>query len=385
MDNTFLREYLKEINIEELLSKSDGLNESQKEFFRAIAKSVIERQDDFFGHIESEVIKQKDGNSSVTSIITFLKINGKDYDGFNPIIDSNEDNNIIFINCSYDKVSEYETTEDGKKFKLEKTDVFVKKEKIISTLFRLYNIHHPYIYSPYSRRAFKLFELNKATNEYEPVDLKINNYDLSKITGAVQGTLMWNITVEPGNRLRSKKTLVNNREFDRYDCDKDSFIIPESEVDETSVDDIRLIKVSDAYVDVESGSDIEFMKVSLHEINNFQPVCMYSNKLNSDNLLIPKNLFTKSDIKLAVDTYYSCPGEYVDFTFSNKKEAVKAYSRDFNYNYNDLSNISRRNKNFCYLCFKDSGVDNFFIDRVNYFIEFMRYNYPNFYWVGVKA
>ncbi|MCI5910037.1 MAG: hypothetical protein MRZ46_00095 [Oscillospiraceae bacterium] len=384
MDNKNQNSYLKKIEIEELLAKSDGLKENQKEFFRALAKSVVDRQKDFFSHIEKNVISQNNEESTVPQIFTFLNTDKENMENiFNPMLDNDEDDsNIIFIDCPYDKVNDYEKTEDGKKFKLEKTDIFVKKEKMIADLFKLYNIHQPYIYSPYSRRAFKLFELNEKTNEYEPVNLKRNNYDLSQISGAVQGTLMWNVSITSSSqlRLRSTKAVIADEEFDRYNRDENSFIIPENRFDI-----YHLIKITDKYFYVKSDSDIDFMKIEIHENKINRLSNMFSPKLKDEISLIPKNIFTEADIKLAVDAFYHYPNEYKGFSLSNAKEAIKAYTRDYNYSYNDLSEISRRNKNYCYLCFEDSGIDNFFIDRVNYFIAFMRYNYPNFFWVGVKV
>lgn len=127
------------------------------------------------------------------------------------------------------------------------------------------------------------------------------------------------------------------------------------------------------------------MKIEIHENKINRLSNMFSPKLKDEISVVPKNIFTEADIKLAVDVFYHYPNEYKGFSLSNTKEAIKAYTRDYNYSYNDLSEISRRNKNYCYLCFEDSGIDNFFIDRVNYFISFMRYNYPNFFWVGVKV
>lgn len=390
MGNNIRDSYIKKIDIDYILSKSDGLNENQKQFFRALANAITERQNDFFDHLESKVIQNNSSQININPIITFLKKDNdnSDYgDIFNPLLKSDEDDeNIIFIDLPYNEVDDCEriVIVEGKKCKLEKTDIFIQKEKIISTFFRLYHINLPYIYSPYSRRAFKLYELNEDTNEYEPVNLKRDCYNLSEIPGAIHGELMWNVTITESKQLRPNKTINNDLEFYRYNCDEDSFIVPESEIDENTIEDIKLYKIDNKFIDVRSNLEIDFMKIQINEYKNNISKTMFSSKIIEKNTIIPENIVTYADLKLAIDEFYLYPDEYNKHSYTNESIAVKSYSRDFDYSYNDLSTISRRNKNYFYLYFKDSGIDNFFIDRVNYFIAFMRYNYPNFYWVGVK-
>lgn len=378
------------IDIDSLFKNVSSLNENQKEFFKSLAQSLNDSQNEFFDYVQQRTIDELTSEKFCNTVYTYLcKDQSESNENFYPMLDSDEDNdNIVFIDCPYNEIDTYDKINSDRKFKLERTNVFIEKERFLSATFRIYNINQPFVFSPYSRRAFEVFELDEKTNEYVPVNFKRDNIQL-ELENVIYGKLLWNVSILPGSRIRPKIVSVDGKEFMRYDNgDGSSFIIPEYAVKSEIYQNQFLFKYSDGkYIDVikndDSIEETNFMKITIHK-NSIIKDYQFANVSNL-HYAEPKRIRTKADIQLAVNKYYPEPKEYLGvFGNTTNDNTIKDYSKEYKYVYEDLSRETARNNNFCYLRFADSKKDNFFEDRVNFFISFMRYNYPNFYWVGVK-
>lgn len=381
--------YKERIDIDEILKKSAALNDEEKNYFRVLYDSVIKRQDEYFDHIKKYTLDSM--NAINQNKVYSLLITEKDIlpgNNFYPMLDNSEKpDNLIFIDCTYDEAKEIEKSSENKKIKLTRYYGFINKERILSSLFRMYNISLPFFYSPFSRRAFLVEEFDDEKQCYKDVDFKREHIDID-IENWMTGELYWNIRITEDSKLRVKVVVNNTIEFIRYEnCDENSYIIPAYMNDSLDFP-VFYKETNDNYIDINKHEKedygIAFLKVEILE-NNIDREKQFPNIFANDFMPV-KRIITKADIVFAVNNYYAVPEEYKGMNGGQTNfDTIKDYERDDRYTYDDFMDVAWKNKNYCYLMFSDSGKDKFFTDRVNCFISFMRYWYPNYYWVGVRT
>ncbi len=368
---------------QKLKEKITVLDQEKQNFFIALAAALEDNTNEMFCQIQKEII-DKSYSCRTFPIVTVLCRNGID-DGFYPIIPKEEsDNNIVFLNQPAGELQnayDYET--EGRKIRLERTNSFVLKESMISSMFSIYNIQQPTVFSPYARRAYKVFEFDEK-GDYVPVDLSKNkiNFGDERIICA---ELCWNVEVLPDSKLRPKNVIVNNIEYYRFqNCNQNSFICPDEyyeafvPIKSSGENSIDILKK--AY----DNAQPKMNKITIIPVDAEAPERFSS--LFERNVPCPQRLNNYADISIAVNKFYPNPKEFdgVVGSVTNSK-SIKDYSSGYRYFYtDDFSEMCRKNRKYCYLRFVDSKDDIFFEDRVNFFISFIRYFYPDFYWVGVK-
>lgn len=367
-----------------LKDKMTALDQEEQNFFLALAAALGKNTEEMFGQLQKE-INDKNYSCRTFPIVTVLCKNGNN-DGFYPIIPKEEsDNNIVFLNLPVNELqSAYDYEIDGRKIRLERTNSFVLKESLISSMFSIYNIQQPTVFSPYARRAYKVLESDK-NGDYVPVDLSKNkiNFENEQI---IYAELCWNVEIIPDSKLRRKNVIVNNIEYYRFqNCGQNSFICPDKYYESfvptktSSENSIDILK--EAY----DNSQQKVNKITIIPVDAETPE-RFSSLFNRNDVPYLQKLNNYADISIAVNKFYPNPEEFKGVAgFTANSESVKDYSSGYRYFYtDDFSEMCRKNKKFCYLRFADSNKDIFFEDRVNFFISFIRYFYPNFYWVGVK-
>ena len=136
-------------------------------------------------------------------------------------------------------------------------------------------------------------------------------------------------------------------------------------------------------IDVEQSdfeaSYLQYQMVTVKEIHTSQKT--FCNTVRNDSP-IPDRIRTKADIRLAVHAYALLPEEFVGFFSKTNQNTLKGYPRHYKYPYSGALDVGRTSKNYCYLKFQQKKDDIFFEDRVEYLISFLRYQYPECYWVG---
>ena len=267
---------------------------------------------------------------------------------------------------------------DGKEereLKLVRTDILVKGEKKLSRIFKDYNISLPYAYSPYSRRAYVIMDSEldekRSSIEFRDRDLFIGN-------------MYRNVQFLPASKLsRYTEVTVNGQRFFRFrNMDENSFMT----ADGYDADICFFKRSGEQCIDIlAEDHDTLDINVSKAQIMTVSPNIrgQFTNSVRND-VIAPVRIRTKADIVLAVKKYYQYPEEYADCSTSSNGCTIKDYPHGYKYDYSGGLSIGLANKNYCYLRFVKKYDDIFFEDRVNYFIAFMRYNYPEFYWVGVR-
>lgn len=379
------KNYIKKFDFKKIAGSSPDLSESDRNFFKSLTKSVEESQHDFFDYVEQNTIKEYSRSVSVNNIHT-LMLRGDNLinpEGFYSMLDADENNeNIVFVDCEISDISSYEGKHyaiiDGKEEReitLERTNIFIEKENIIFELFRFYNINMPCIYSPYARRAFVITDEN--------INLKRNRIEF-KDKKIFTGKLLWNIEITPASRLsRYKEVTVNGQNFIRFEnSGKDDFII----IDSSDSGECFVKNSTERYIDIDVKSfetfSPEYFRVTIKNIIT-ERKNKFVNSVNN-NIIAPERIRTRADVGLAVNKYYPFPDEYKGFFMKTNNNTVKDYVSGYKYNYTGSLSVGLANKNYCYLKFENQNSDIFFEDRINHFIAFMRYNYPEFYWVGEK-
>ena len=377
----------KGFDIEKLDPHAKDLSENNRYFFTALAKAASERQEEFFRYVGNNICSSLSDNVPDCTICTAVLPSGSQPDeGLFPVLeDAEELSNIVFIDREISQIPAFETTcraiiDETQQItlKLKRTDILVKAEQIAADLFSQYNIAAPRIYSPYSRRAFCIEnapDLQKHTVRFEDKDI-------------FMGQLYWNINLTPANRLsadyrKPSEVTVGGQRFLRFrKIDKDSFrVVCGNDTD------ISFIKHNGTdHIDILTKDyqehDIEFASISLGKVSD-RVSRQFRNTVRKD-VIAPSRIRTKADIADAVRKFYPFPEEYTGFSAKTNGDTIKDYPSGYKYRYNSVPEIARANKNYCYLCFENKNHDIFLEDRVNYFISFMRYNYPEFYWVGVR-
>lgn len=375
--------FYKKFNLESLFLNSPDLRDNEKEFLSALAQTVNASQNDFFRYLEKHVVQVANNSFDVNPIYTLmLRENDVEADGFYSIIDTEEEENTVFVECRIDEVEQFEGEQlailNGNKeikVNLRRATSFVEKESLVFNLFKAYGIHIPCIYSPYARRAFVI--------ENEDINLKRDKI-VFKDKRIFKGILLWNLEVTPSNKLsRPKEVSVNGQSFIRFDnSGEDGFII----VDGIDSDVCFIKEGRNGFIDMAKKDydlkNFEFSKIVIKEVKQGRKN-QFSNVSNREGIA-PSRIRTKADIHLAIEYFYEYPIEFITYFTKTNNNTIKDYPMYYKYDYSGNLNVGMANKNFIYLQFQDSKVDLFFEDRVNFFISFMRYNYPEFYWVGVK-
>ena len=382
--------YNNKLNLDKLLGSDCSLNNEQKKFFRAIAEAFESRQDEALDILQKNTFNALNENSDCLPIITTIMDKSSD-GGFFPVL-SREDqkDNIVFL-CDYiENTPElYEFKCGDNRFQLVRTDIFIEKEKMIANLFRTYNICLPYCFSPYARRAFFLNIWDNKKKEYVAFEHKKNDLRDNirvELKNIIFGNLYWNIEqISVEKKLRPKEIpCCDGKEFIRFEnCDENTYICTSALNDAVRVERTSGKKYIDIY-----KPDYENYRPSLTQIKIYNADYNVENRYSNiykREIPVPIRAITKADIALIVKKFYPLPDEYKGVEgYTTNSKTIKDYTKKYRYVYEDMSLISCKNRNYCYLCFEDSGVDKFFVDRVNFFISFMRYCYPNFYWVGVR-
>ncbi len=375
--------FYKKFNLESMFLNSPDLRDNEKEFFSALTQTVNASQNDFFRYLEKHVVQVANNSFDVNPIYTLmLRENDLEADGFYSIIDTEEEENTVFVECRTDEVEQFEGEQlailNGNKeikVNLRRATSFVEKESLVFNLFKAYGIHSPCIYSPYARRAFVI--------ENEDINLKRDKI-VFKDKRIFKGRLLWNLEVTPSNKLsRPQEVSVNGQSFIRFDNSReDGFII----VDGIDSDVCFIKEGHNGFIDMAKKDydlkNFEFSKIVIKEVKQGRRN-QFSNVSDREGI-VPSRIRTKADIHLAIEYFYEYPIEFITYFTKTNNNTIKDYPMEYKYNYSGNLNVGMVNKNFIYLHFQDSKVDLFFEDRVNFFISFMRYNYPEFYWVGVK-
>lgn len=377
-------EFIKKFDAERIIDKSEGLREADKDFLRALAEEVMEYQKEYLGYIEKNVtdsIQHGEINNIISTIV--IKKGESVPDGFFTVSDFDEEcKNIVFAEREISDVPSdsffcraiINGTEE-RELKLTRTDVLVRSEKKIADIFKAYNISAPYVYSPFARRAFII---NDECIDPEHSEIEFCDKDL------FVGEMYRNVQFIPSSKLsRYVLVTVNGQNFFRFkNVDEHSFMIADG--DDA---DISFIKhSSEKCVDI-LAEDCETLDIgiSMAEIKSVSENIkgQFTNAVRNE-IINPVRIRTKADIVLAVKKYYPYPEEYAGCSQKTNGCTIKDYPNGYKYNYSGGLSIGLANKNYCYLKFEKKQDDIFFEDRVNCFISFMRYNYPEFYWVGVR-
>lgn len=374
-------------DINKILSSETALDRNQKVFFSVLAEELEKRQTELFKVLQENTINALRNTKEINPVVTMLSADpayeSKDF--FPMPFDGENEESIVFIDCPAEELKEddeYPLNGTDAKIKVERVTGFIKAERIISSIFRAYNICQPYIFSPYSRRAYRVTVFDEEANDYVPLNIKKNNI-CSKIKNVSVGKLFWNIEILPLAKFRAENVVVNNNEFVRFNnCDNNTFIWLDS-----SDESVIFKKCADSqYIDI-SKEDYEkyrpdLIKVIIHKPDPWAKNCFKN--ISDQTVLAPERIISAADLRLAVQKYYPEPSEYKGCLEEKNNNKVKVYTEEYRYNYEELSPAIVKNKVVYYLKFENSGKDQFFADRVSFFISFMRYNYPNFYWVGVQ-
>lgn len=378
-----------------------GMNNEERDFFERLTQSLQERQDDFFQYLKERTLETYHHSEQINAIHTWMQRDGNEpMTDFFPMLDDTElPTNLVFVDCPCSEISNYEehihkVLIDGieKEVSLVHTDVFLEKEKIVFALFQAYNVFMPRIYNPYARRAFLVVE------DFEPISEKDDEAVLNEKTEFVlnfkrqkiefqdkhifHGNLYWNLELIPSSKLaRYNEVPVAGKQFVRIrfeNIKKNSFIV----IDGLDVENCPM-KRNGETIDVEQSdfeaSYLQYQMVTVKEIHTSQKT--FCNTVRNDSP-IPDRIRTKADIRLAVHAYALLPEEFVGFFSKTNQNTLKGYPRHYKYPYSGALDVGRTSKNYCYLKFQQKKDDIFFEDRVEYLISFLRYQYPECYWVG---
>lgn len=377
------------INLDKLLGNECNLSGEQKKFFRALAEGLEVRQDEEFNILRRNTFESMNNIGGCIPIVTVLMNNPGNTELF-LMIDQDEQNNIVFLDDHIDNIPDTDEFECcGDRFQLVRTDRYVQKERIIANVFKTYDINQPYCFSPFARRAFYINKWNEKEQKYVPFDYQRNNICSSiqsEKNNIIFGDLYWNVEqINAEKKLRPKIIPSRNGiEYVRFEnCDENTYICSGASNDAVRVERTCGGGCIDIYREDYENYRPQLLQIKIYPVDP-SAENRFSNVYDR-TIPLPVRAITEADVSQIIRKFYPFPDEYagIEGHITNNK-TIKDYANRYRYVYDDISYISVSNKNFCYLYFEDSEVDKFFADRVNFFISFMRYCYPNFYWVGVR-
>jgi len=395
------KERLNRIVEDSVFSTDTILNERVKSLLCQTINELCDYTEQNMRQIEERVMRL-DCNIPIGEIVCALvpKRDVKNYIGLSEMSVPVQDTNIVFIDKDYEElrksVGDQDTERnyegfyiaDGEKhvfrYQLKFYDKYIKLENLIFKLAEYYQVENPIIFSPFSRKAFRIVYMDDIPKNVVSKDFQFEKYALNVIEHV---TLLWNFNVARleqmtciekvpyGNSIQYHYFIEKSKEGNYY------YMLPEH--NQVIVYDVHFSdKGTEIWInhECEDFTVMEWTTVdwNMPEIERLRSRGkIFSNKVKK----LPyqnKKIISMCDIEHAIYPFRYHIGikcsltehlEKIFLRYSAKYRNLMAYHK---VNYKALKRVM--------VCF--DGNMEYIDDYANYVLQYLEYYYPEIEWVG---
>lgn len=399
---------LKDNEVKQMLKKTFGelvkyevnlLDKVQQQVKEKLENAVINWN--FLWQIETVLVPKNDVNSMENQGFVTLNVGNSIFFKQNTLENSAKnfkDESQFFLECAYEDMENicrkqycgYIWKDDGEKQEFHYTLVphyrFIKQEELLFKIAELYKITRPVIFSPYARRAvdIRIDDVDEEDFFEGKIDFKLDENGLQDklIRNYV---LMWNVLVENDSISNLPNLIPDDKNgYYQFFCDaNEEFIYPKEQCD-----DICKYKDKIEILYHEEPQSGKYEKITINPLNGEFFDKSFINIFNDERFNKAISLRTKSDINAVLlrfrDKKRNLECNFSDIVNKHKlmENVILRYKKEHAYfkHKDELYMSGLRYKPCCCVNFYGEGI--FLTDYVNYVLQYMEQNYPEFNWIG---
>lgn len=248
---------------------------------------------------------------------------------------------------------------------------FAEKERDLVKIAKIYKINKPIIFNPWARHAIDICLS-------ENVPFQIKDIIFKENIPVVSGVLMWNVESSLVDVTSSKVAPLEERIIYQNTIDENitvnDFVLPFVDVDDVVKEENAIILFSDNKIK-------ECLKYRI--LTCIADAECYGNEFKINNLV---RVRTKGEVinllKCFKNKEFDC--EFLGTCSDKKLKFFNDYRRELTYYEYEKNVFVRPRTNLPTVAIKFVGVDPVVVDFGNYVLSYLRWNYPDFNWMGVK-